>query len=75
MQSAADERAARRPRVGRRETEAMEHARAREYLTADEIYARRLGPDRHAQERRGNGRGPRRGALVLALEERHQLLL
>src|SRR5436190_5626820 len=32
-----------------------------------------LGPNRHAQERRGNGRGPRRGALVL--EERHQLLL
>src|SRR5437762_12914487 len=33
------------------------------------------GPDRHAQELRGNGRGPRRGAVVLALEERQQLLL
>src|SRR5262245_10714142 len=33
------------------------------------------GPNRHAEERRGNGRGPRRGALVLVLEERHQLLL
>ena len=29
----------------------------------------------NAEERRGNGRGPRRGALVLVLEERHQLLL